>query len=179
LYSSIYRGTSRDEQVSLRVVLTRLSAALMHDALREVIFPLIEYNRHQMFGKEELFGRGSLQRQRCAPGPLERGIGWDHSGRTFEHSCFLVGCASSLPVRPLPIRKQQQPAPRLIHNRPGLVGCENAWDRYATSQRHAGPEKRRLWVSRELRPIDSSAYRLSFRRHRSEYGPPSDLRACS
>ena len=32
-------------------------------------------------------------------------------------------------------------APRLIHNRPGLVGCENAWDRYATSQQHAGPEK--------------------------------------
>src|SRR6202023_361566 len=30
---------------------------------------------------------------------------------------------------------------RLIHNRPGSVGCENAWDRYATSQQHAGPEK--------------------------------------
>jgi hypothetical protein len=24
--------------------------------------------------------------------------------------------------------------PRLIHNRPGPVCCENAWDRYATSQ---------------------------------------------
>jgi hypothetical protein len=32
-------------------------------------------------------------------------------------------------------------APRLIRNRPGPVGCENAWDRYATSQQRAGPEK--------------------------------------
>jgi hypothetical protein len=32
-------------------------------------------------------------------------------------------------------------APRLIHNRPGPGGCENAWDRSATSQQRNGPEK--------------------------------------
>jgi hypothetical protein len=48
---------------------------------------------------------------------------------------------------------------------PGLVGCENAWDRYARSPQPAGPEKGPAtagWVSRELRPLGSSAYRLSF-----------------
>src|SRR5271154_1918338 len=45
--------------------------------------------------------------------------------------------------------------PRLIHNRPGPVCCENAWDRYATSQQRLRPGKRRLWVSRELRPLVS------------------------
>jgi hypothetical protein len=63
------------------------------------------------------------------------------------------------------IRKTNELAPRLIHNRPGPVGCENAWDRYATSQQHAGPEKGPVtagWVSPESRPLDSSAYRLSF-----------------
>ena len=33
-------------------------------------------------------------------------------------------------------------------NRPGLVGCENAWDRYATSQQPAGPEKGDVGKSR-------------------------------
>jgi len=32
-------------------------------------------------------------------------------------------------------------APRLIHNRPGPVRCENAWDRSVTSQQRTGPEK--------------------------------------
>ena len=32
-------------------------------------------------------------------------------------------------------------APRLIHNRPGPGGCENAWDRSVTSQQRTGPEK--------------------------------------
>jgi hypothetical protein len=32
-------------------------------------------------------------------------------------------------------------APRLIHNRPGPVRFENAWDRSVTSQQRAGPEK--------------------------------------
>ena len=44
-------------------------------------------------------------------------------------------------------------APRLIHKRPGPVGCENALERYATSELIDRAGKRRLWVSRELRPM--------------------------
>ena len=52
-------------------------------------------------------------------------------------------------------------APRLIHNRPGPVRCENAWD--GPLRRSGGPaRKRRLWVSRELKPTGSSSQRLSF-----------------
>ena len=58
-------------------------------------------------------------------------------------------------------KTNNKPAPRLIHNRPGPVRCENAWYRSVTSQQRAGPEKRRLWVSRELNPSGSSAQRLS------------------
>jgi hypothetical protein len=38
-------------------------------------------------------------------------------------------------------KTNNKPAPRLIHNRPGPVRCENAWYRSVTSQQRAGPEK--------------------------------------
>jgi hypothetical protein len=44
-------------------------------------------------------------------------------------------------------------APRLIHKRPGPVGGENALERYVTSELIDRAGKRRLWVSRELRPM--------------------------
>jgi hypothetical protein len=48
-------------------------------------------------------------------------------------------------------------APRLIHNRPGPVGCENARYRYATSQQHAGPEKGECAQSRTELFVATSA----------------------
>ena len=48
---------------------------------------------------------------------------------------------------------EKRMAPRLIHKRPGPVDCENALERYATSELIARAGKRRLWVSRELRPM--------------------------
>jgi hypothetical protein len=66
-------------------------------------------------------------------------------------------------------------APRLIHNRPGPGGCENAWDRSATSQQRNGPEKGRLWRSRALEPIVSRGQRLSFWRSESLASCFSDL----
>jgi hypothetical protein len=56
-------------------------------------------------------------------------------------------CSSPLVVcfgRWDPIHDEQQTnnaVPRLIHNRPGPVGCENAWYRSVTSQQRTGPEK--------------------------------------
>jgi hypothetical protein len=42
-------------------------------------------------------------------------------------------------------------ATRLIHKRPGPLGCENALERYATTELIDRAGKRRLWVSPELR----------------------------
>jgi hypothetical protein len=39
------------------------------------------------------------------------------------------------------LKVDNKPEPRLIHNRPGPVRCENAWYRSVTSQQCAGPEK--------------------------------------
>jgi hypothetical protein len=61
------------------------------------------------------------------------------------------------------IKSSNTKALRLIHNRPGPGRCENAWYRYVTSQQRTGPENRRLWVSRKLRPLSTpgrSLFRL-------------------
>jgi hypothetical protein len=39
------------------------------------------------------------------------------------------------------VHDDNKPVTRLIHNRPGPVGCENAWYRFVTSQQRTGPEK--------------------------------------
>ena len=68
-------------------------------------------------------------------------MGWSQRGDVSAFLC--VGRFSYKLITDLLPRSEttNELAPRLIHNRPGPVGCENAWDRYATSQQHAGPEK--------------------------------------
>jgi hypothetical protein len=52
--------------------------------------------------------------------------------------------------------------PRLIHNRPGPVGCSECLVQVRYVAAAHRPGKRRLWVSRELNPSCSRAQRLSF-----------------
>jgi hypothetical protein len=64
---------------------------------------------------------------------LNFGVGKNHRNEKYQLFCVwvvffkLIGCYKM--------------APRLIHNRPGPVRCENAWYRSVTSQQRTGPEK--------------------------------------
>src|SRR5260370_32477013 len=75
-----------------------------------------------------------------------------------DRFCWLITLVALLPQS----ETNNKLAPRIIHNRPGPVGLRECLVqvRYVAAARRPG--KRRLWVSRELRPLGSSAYRLSF-----------------
>ena len=66
---------------------------------------------------------------------------WLGSGQ-FLLSCSRgIACMSSVLIGLWSANWLLQMALRLIHNRPGPVRCENAWNRSVTSQQRAGPEK--------------------------------------
>ena len=84
--------------------------------------------------------KGSLGPQRCARGP-----GWNAASAAtiqFDHTYFWpVSLGLSREQLPRFETNNCKRRPDLSIVAPGPVGCENAWDRYATSKQHAGPEK--------------------------------------
>jgi hypothetical protein len=85
---------------------------------------------------------------------LNFGVGKNHRNEKYQLFCVwvvffkLIGCYKM--------------APRLIHNRPGAGALRECLVQVRYVAAADRPGKRRLWISRELKPADSYAQRLSF-----------------